>query len=134
MICAYEEITPTAKILFSNRQENINILKTSKEEFYNLLLNFVYDYKNAEVTTLAEASKKLPLAIYDQNHYLMQLIGKFENYYLKPILSYDTGRFYDKATDEYQNKNRKLVDFGSKITKKHIFNLYSKIIENTNSL
>ena len=134
MICAYEEISPTAKILFSNRQENINILRTSKEEFYNLLLNFVYDYKNAEVTTLADASKKLPLAIYDQNHYLMQLIGKFENYYLKPILSYDTGRFYDKATDEYQNKNRKLVDFGSKITKKHIFNLYSKIIENTNSL
>jgi hypothetical protein len=134
MICAYEEISPTAKILFSNRQENINILRTSKEEFYNMLLNFVYDYANAEITTLAEASKKLPLSIYDQNHYLMQIMGKFENYYLKPNLSYDTGRFYNKSTDEYLNKNRSIVDIGTKINKKYILTLYDEIIKNTNLL
>ena len=134
LITVYGEFSPTTKVLSSLKQETINIIKMTKVKFYNLVLSYIYDYENAKIVELGEISRSLPKNIYNKNHYMMQILGTFKNKTLKPFISYDTGRYYDKQTDEYINKNRKFVKCGRHLNKRHINAFYDAIIKNISLL
>ena len=129
LICVYELKDFNSKIFASKKRKQINILRTSREEFFNILLEFFYDYKNGEISTLGEYSSYINQDTREEKHIYFQIIGNFNKLQTKTRFFVDTGRTYNTKLEDYENINRKIKYVGTKFSRKVTDRLYREIIK-----